>query len=147
MDKIDRLIINKMQMGFPVCDRPYAVMGNQLGITEADLMDRIQSLIDDGTLSRFGPLYNVEKMGGVYSLVAMRVPDDDLERVVQIVNGHQEVAHHYERTHEFNLWFVIAIEDKSEMSSLLARLEERTGYRIYNFPKLEEYYVGARFNA
>ena len=147
MDKVDRTIINQMQAGFPVCERPFAVMGEQLGISEVDLMKRIQDLIDNGTLSRFGPLYDIEKMGGSYSLVAMKVPEDDLDRVVNIINSFQAVAHHYERVHEFNLWFVIAVEDGLEITSLLAEVEKSTGYRVYNFPKLEEYYVGARFNA
>ena len=147
MDQVDRNIINQMQMGFPVCEKPFAMLAEQLKLEENDLLQRVQSLLDDGTLSRFGPMYNIEKLGGMYSLVAMRIPEHDLEQVIKVVNGYSEVAHNYERTHEFNIWFVLAAESESHLAALLEDIEKQTGYQTYDMPKLDEFYVGLRFDA
>jgi len=147
MQDLDRAIINHLQSGFPICARPFAAVAGQLGITEDALIERVQYLLENGTLSRFGPLYDVEKLGGLYSLAAMKVPPHDVERVVSAINACPEVAHNYERDHEFNLWFVVALESKAGLPGLLRDIEERTGYRVYNMPKLDEFYVGLKFDA
>lgn len=147
MNDLDRNIINHLQEGMPVCERPFAAVADQLHISEDLLMERINALLEDGTLSRFGPLYDVEKMGGIYSLVAMKVAGEDLERVVSVINSYPEVAHNYERDHEFNLWFVVAVDNARQLPSLLEDIKQHTGYRVYNMPKLEEYYVGLRLRA
>jgi siroheme decarboxylase len=147
MNEVDRNIINQMQENFPVCERPFAMMAEQLDLDENELLQRVQSLLDDGTLSRFGPMYNIERLGGMYSLVAMRIPEHDLEQVIKIVNGYSEVAHNYERTHEFNIWFVLAAESESHLVALLEDIEKQTGYPTYDMPKLEEFYVGLKFDA
>ena len=132
-----------MQTGFPICNFPFAVMADQLQITEDLLIERIQTLLADGTLSRFGPLFDMEKIGGIYSLVAMQ----DIDRVVSLINYYPEVAHNYERDHRFNLWFVIAVDSSEKLQNLLKEIEKETGYCTYNMPKLDEYYVGLTFDA
>lgn len=146
MNEIDRNIINQMQEGFPVCERPFASLAKQLDIEEKALMQRVQSLLDDGTLSRFGPMYNIEMLGGAYCLVAMRIPEIDLEEVIETINSYPEVAHNYERAHEFNVWFVVATETVSEIEELLEDIEKQTGYPAFDMPKLDEFYIGLRFD-
>ena len=147
MDDIDRSIINQMQGGFPICAEPFAQVAQELGIDEDLLVSRIDSLLANGVLSRFGPLYNVEQMGGNYTLVAMRVPADDIERVTGIINNYQEVAHNYQRDHEFNIWFVLAMATPEQKQQLLAAIAAATGYPLYDMPKIREFYIGLKFDA
>ncbi len=146
MDAIDRNIINTLQGGFPICDSPYRVVAEQLGIKEADLLQRLEKMLELKQLSRFGPMYNAERLGGGLSLCAMKLPEADFERVVELVNAHPEVAHNYAREHRLNMWFVLATETPERIESLLAEIEEESGYRVYNMPKQEEFYVGLKFD-
>lgn len=135
-----------MQSGFPLCEQPFARIAEELQITEEELIMRVQALLDQGILSRFGPLFDIEKMGGVYCLVAMQVPEYDIDRVVSIINHFPEVAHNYERDHTFNIWFIVALDSKEKLSPLLTSIENHTGYVTYNMPKLDEYFVGLKFD-
>jgi siroheme decarboxylase len=144
MNDLDRAIINGLQEGFPVCERPYAAAAERLGITESTLIERLEALLRDGVLSRFGPLIHAEQMGGGLTLAAMQVPAADLERVVEQVNAFPEVAHNYERDHVLNMWFVLATERPEEIGAVITAIEARTGCRVYNFPKEEEYFLNLR---
>jgi DNA-binding Lrp family transcriptional regulator len=145
LDAIDKAIINDLQDGFPIADRPYAVAAAKLGIAEAELITRLKRLLDEKILTRFGPMYHAERMGGGLALAAMNVPQEEFERVAEQVNSLPEIAHNYERNHEFNMWFVIATETLQEVEEVVQRLQQRTGYKVYNMPKIEEFYVGLRF--
>jgi siroheme decarboxylase len=145
MDRTDYRIIDQLQFGFPVSEYPYAEMATQFGISEQQLIDRLDRLLADKVLTRFGPMYHAENLGGAITLSAMKVAHDDLERVAEIVNSFSEVAHNYEREHSFNLWFVVTAEDRSTIDHVLAAIEQRSGYRVYDFPKQEEFFVGLYF--
>lgn len=145
MDAVDRAIVNRLQGGFPVCERPYAEAATTLGLTEDELMQRLDALLENGTLTRFGPMYHAERLGGALTLAAMKVPVRDFERVTEIVNRFPEVAHNYAREHAFNMWFVLATEAPERIEQAIGEIEKATGYRVYNMPKLEEFYVGLRF--
>ena len=145
LDALDRRIINTLQDGFPISPRPYAEMAKQLDTDEATLLDRLQHLLDDKILTRFGPMYQVERFGGAFSLVAMSVPDKEFERVATIVNGFPEVAHNYQREHDFNMWFVLATETPEAISQTLQAIEQASGYPCYNMPKQNEFYVRLKF--
>ena len=97
MDDLDRAIVNRLQGGFPLGERPFLEAAAALGITEDGLLSRLKDLLEGGVLTRFGPLYDAEKLGGRLSLCAMSVPACDFERVAALVNAHPEVAHNYER--------------------------------------------------
>ena len=145
MDNIDRSIINQLQGGFPIVDQPFAAVAERLGIGEAELIQRLQRLLDNHTLSRFGPMYHAERLGGGLSLAAMAVADSDFERVAAQVNALPEIAHNYARDHRLNMWFVIATETPQDIDRVVQYIESLTGYRVYNMPKQEEFYVGLRF--
>jgi len=97
MDDIDRQIINNLQTGFPICDNPYQVIAQQLNLTEDNLITRLQKLLDTGILSRFGPLFHAEKMGGGLTLAAVSVAEDQFDQIAEIINQFPEVAHNYAR--------------------------------------------------
>lgn len=145
MDETDRTIINRLQESFPICDRPYQVIAEQFGITEQELIQRLEQMLEKKQLSRFGPMYHAERLGGGLSLCAMRIPEADFERVTEQVNAFPEVAHNYARDHELNMWFVLATETAERIHSVLVEIEQATGYTVYNMPKQEEFFVGLKF--
>ncbi len=147
MDEIDRAIVNRLQGAFPLCERPFAAAADELGIDEALLLSKIESLLKRGVLTRFGPMYDVERMGGAFTLCAMSVPAADFERVAALVNAHPEVAHNYERAHRFNMWFVLACPSKEGIGQAIAAIEAETGLPVMNLPREHEYFVALRLTA
>lgn len=147
LDEIDRAIINQLQGDFPISARPFAECATQIGIDETQLLARIEHLIQENVATRFGPMYQIEKIGGAFTLAAMKVPTDQFDRVAAQVNAFQEVAHNYQRDHEFNMWFVLATETPERIDETIARIEAETGIQVFNMPKKKEYFIGARFGA
>lgn len=146
MDDIDKAIVNRLQQGFPICESPYRLVAEQLGISETQLLDRLNALLADGVLSRFGPMYHAEQMGGALTLAALKVPEQRFEEVTEIVNAFPEVAHNYARNHALNMWFVLATEKPEQVQTVIAEIEKQTGLTVYNMPKSKEYYVGLQLD-
>lgn len=147
MDEIDRRIINGMQGEFPLVERPFLIMGEKLGLSEDELIGRLARLRASGILTRFGPMYHADRMGGRFTLAAMSVPAEDFERVAAIVNAQAEVAHNYEREHALNMWFVLATERPEQTPEAIARIESLTGFPVYPMPKEREFFVELRLRA
>ena len=147
MDELDRRIVNTLQGGFPLCERPFEKAAWDLQISEQELLSRMQKLLDERTLTRFGPLYDAERLGGAFSLCAMSVPAADFERVAALVNAHPEVAHNYERDHRFNMWFVLATPMPFQIEEVIRKIERETGYPVMNLPREEEFFVELRLSA
>lgn len=145
MDAVDRRIVNRLQRGLPVTARPFAVVANDLEIEEYELLLRLRNLLEDGTLTRFGPMYNAERLGGAFTLAAMAVPEERFDDVAETVNAYPEVAHNYRREHRLNMWFVLASDQRERVAAVIAEIELATGLSVVDLPKLEEFYVGLYF--
>jgi DNA-binding Lrp family transcriptional regulator len=143
----DRAIINALQGGFPICERPFAEAAKELGLDEATLIARIAALLETGAISRFGPLWNSEAMGGAVCLAAMSVPTERFDEVSTLVNAHPEIAHNYERDHALNMWFVISALDPARIAATARSIEAETGIDVWLMPKEREYFVGFRVEA
>ncbi len=147
IDMTDRRIINALQGGFPVCEHPFAEAAKSLGLDEEELLERITKLRETGVLTRFGPMYNAEAMGGAFCLCAMAVPQARIDAVVDQVNAHAEVAHNYERAHELNVWFVLGSDDPGRIDAVIDEIEDETGLKVYAFPKEHEFFIGLKVDA
>ncbi len=145
IDATDRAIIDHLQGGFPICEWPYAQAAAALGIGEDELLERLQRLLDARVLTRFGPMFQVERMGGAFVLAAMRVPEANWQQVVDIVNAFPAVAHNYRRESAracpFNMWFVLATETADGIAAAVRTIEAASGLPVFAFPKLREYFV------
>ncbi len=145
IDTTDRAIIDHLQGGFPICERPYAQAAAALGIGEDELLERLQRMLDARVLTRFGPMFQVERMGGAFVLAAMRVPEANWQHVVDIVNAFPAVAHNYRRESDracpFNMWFVLATETADGIAAAVRTIEAASGLPVFAFPKLREYFV------
>jgi len=139
---LGRALINRYQGGFPLCPRPYLEAAQALGTDESTLIETIRALLGTGLLTRFGPLYNAERLGGRFTLAAMTVPEGDFERVAKMLDASPEVAHNYRRDHALNMWFVLATPTQDGLNTAIRRLQSETGLIVYDFPKLKEYHLG-----
>ena len=141
LNATDRRIIDALQGGFPVCERPFLAAATDLGLAEDELIARLDALLADGTLTRFGPLFDAGRLGGAFTLAAMAVPDADYERVAAIVNAMPEVAHNYAREHDLNMWFVLGTESPEGIAAAIAKIERAAGLPVCDFPKEREFFV------
>ncbi|MGB3433077.1 Lrp/AsnC family transcriptional regulator [Achromobacter sp.] len=141
LDDADRALINRLQGGFPISARPYADVAQALGLDEDAVIARLARLRACGALSRFGPLFQIERAGGAYCLAAMAVPEAQWQQVVAQVNRRIEVAHNYRREHALNMWFVLAAADPADIAAGLHAIEQETGLRVLAFPKEREYFL------
>jgi DNA-binding Lrp family transcriptional regulator len=147
LDTVDRAIINTLQGGFPLTHAPYADCAARIGISEDDLLKRLKALLDGGYLSRFGPMFNADRMGGRFCLCAMAVPEARWDEVAAKVNGYAEVAHNYRREHALNMWFVLAVEKPELIETTQRAIERDTGLDVLLFPKLREFFLELKVSA
>lgn len=146
MDDLDRRIMDEMQRGIAICEHPFRATAGALDVTEDELIGRLRRLQEEGLMTRFGPLFNAERLGGGLTLAALSAPPERYDEVAAIVNSFAEVAHNYARDHFLNMWFVLATETPERVGETIAEIEAATGCRIYDFPKREEFYVGLHFS-
>jgi DNA-binding Lrp family transcriptional regulator len=132
-DAIDRQILAKLQGDFPICERPYAEApraGHHRGRTAA----RLERLLADKVLTRFGPMFQIERWAGLRA-GRLAVPEARYEEVTALVNALPQVAHNYRREHTLNMWFVLATETPAGIAEAIARIERDTGLPVLPSPR------------
>ena len=147
LDEIDKQLINALQGDFPLVREPYRQVAATLGVDEDELLRRLDSMLERRVLTRFGPMFQIERAGGAFVLAAMRVPEADFERVTTQVNAFPEVAHNYRREHALNMWFVLATATPDGIAVAIAAIEAATGLPVFAFPKEREYFVEMKLRA
>lgn len=147
MDAWDRGLIDALHGGFPIEERPFATAAARIGMTGDEVIARLERLLAERALTRFGPLYDAVELGGAFTLAAMAVSEDRFEEVAEIVNGFPEVAHNYQREHALNMWFVVGADRAGRIDAVLSQIKAETGLDVLNFPKEEEYFLELRLPA
>lgn len=145
MDDFDRQLINRLQHGLPLVRQPWQALAEELGNSSEVLRARVQALLDDGTLTRFGPMFDIERLGGAFTLAALSVPEERFDEVAALLDAMPEVAHNYRREHAWNMWFVLGCATPEGITETIARIEAQTGLPVLNLPKEETYHVGLHF--
>ena len=141
-----RKLINQFQGGFPIVKRPFLQVAAMLGMRESALIALVQELLLGGVLNRFGPMYNASRMGGTQILAAVEAPEDRFTEISEKINGLDQVAHNYRREHRLNMWFVLATEKCEQIERAVKQIQRDTGLDVYQFPKLQEFFIGLQLH-
>lgn len=147
LDEIDKKLLNDIQWVFPLVDRPYQEIAQKHGISEQEVMRRISSLKKMGLIRQINAIFDTRRLGYKSALVAFSVKPDKLDSVADKVNEHPGVSHNYERNHEYNMWFTLAVPPGTDMKDDLDRMAALDGvikYRV--LPTLKLYKIGVRLD-
>jgi len=142
LNDIEKRLINRLQLDLPLVDSPFAAIGEELDLPEALVIATLQDLLERGVLTRFGPLFDISKNHGAFSLCALKVPENRIDEVTEIVNAFPEVAHNYLRENEWNMWFVLAASSKNRLSAKFDEIVAASGCPGIDCPKEKEFFVG-----
>ncbi len=127
LNDLDRAILNEIQSQFPLVSRPYAEVARRVGASEAEVLGRVQAMFDSGVIRRIGANFTSRKLGYTSTLVAARVPPEQLGKFVQAVNHYPGVTHNYLRRHHYNVWFTLISDSEARLQQILAEISRETG--------------------
>ena len=145
LDTLDRRLLDIIQTDFPLAPRPYAVLGDKLGISEQEALERVRALKKKKIIRRLGANFQSAKLGFRSTLCAAKVPEDKLEAFIADVNARPGVTHNYLRNHAYNVWFTLIGDSWEAMCDTLDGISARHGIPILNLPAARLYKIRVDF--
>lgn len=147
MDAVDKKLLTVVQSGFPLSARPYREIGEVLGLSEAETLERLRRLSESGFIRKLGVFLDPRKLGYTGTLCAFKVPPERVPQVASIVNNCSEVTHNYLREHRYNMWFTLITRSTQAASNRLDELARRSGVEYWlNLPAVRLYKIRVVFN-
>lgn len=147
LDDIDRSLLSSVQAQFPLTREPFAALGQRLGIGSDQVIQRLERLKANGTIRLIGPVFNPGRLGYQTTLIATKVAAEQLHQATEIISAHPRVSHCYERDHDFNLWFTLAMPAAEDAETEPLELGSRIKAEItLSLPAVRVFKVGAYFN-
>lgn len=147
IDDVDRAILNRIQSDFPITKRPFLSIAENLGLSENEVIKRIEQLKEKGIIRRIGGNFVPEKLGFVSTLCAAKVPEDKIEGFARTVNRYPGVTHNYQRDNKYNIWFTFIAQSMDEIKGNLEDISRETGVmEIINLPATKMYKIRAHFD-
>lgn len=148
LDDKDKIILNRIQSDFPITERPFLSIAEELGLEEEDVINRVKSMKDNGIIRRIGGNFAPEKMGYCSTLCAAKVPDDKIDEFASVVNGYPGVTHNYLRNHPvYNVWFTFIEPSMEIIQKNLDAIKKATGVeKIINLPATMVFKIRAHFD-
>lgn len=145
MDKMDKEILNEIQWTFPLVTRPYSDIARKFQISDKELMQRLRTLKEAGIVRQLSAIFDTRRLGYKSALVAMAIDADKLDTIANQVNKHPGVSHNYERNHEYNLWFTLAVPPGSDLKSEIDKFSKLQGInKVRMLPTIKLFKIGVK---
>ncbi len=147
MDELDATLLTRIQARLPIELRPFQSIGQELGMTEHDVLERIGRLKQPGLIRRIGATFHPERLGYVSTLVGMQAPGKRLDQLARFVGQFDEVTHCYERDGDWNLWFTVTAGSAERLTAVVEAVEaEAAGCRLISLPARKRYKLRVEFD-
>ena len=145
MDNLDKEILNEIQWTFPLTPRPYTEMAKKFGLSDEEIMQRLSALKKAGIIRQISAIFDTRKLGYKSALVAMAIEPDKLDDIANQVNKHPGVSHNYERNHEYNLWFTLAVPPGSDLKTEIDKFSKLPGIlKTRLLPTIKLFKIGVK---
>jgi siroheme decarboxylase len=145
IDTMDKKLLDTLQDEFPLAEMPFVEIGKKLGITESEVMTRLERLKAGGYIRRIGPVLDAKKLGYHSLLCAAAAAPDIIGELAHTISAEPSVTHNYEREGELNLWFTITMRGQNDIDRFLKDIEDRFSIKIYRFPEKRTFKIKTRF--
>ena len=148
MDLLDKQILNVVQSAFPMAERPYQVVADEVGVTESDVIERIRRLRRENVVRQISGIFDTRRLGYKTSLIAFTYPEDKLHKAALVINKHPGVSHNYARIgHQYNLWFTLAVPPYESLEDTAAEMAEKTNALAWRLlPTIRFFKIGVNFD-
>ena len=147
MDKLDKELLNEIQWTFPLVTRPFDAIAKKFNTTPEIIKEHLNNLKKVGILRQLSAIFDTRKLGYTSSLVAMEIEHDKLEYVASQINRHPGVSHNYEREHQFNLWFTLAVPPGSDLKIEIDKFNVLKGIKkVRMLPTLQLFKIGVKLD-
>jgi DNA-binding Lrp family transcriptional regulator len=144
LDPLDHALLDDWQRDFPLVSRPFAVIGRQLDLAEAEVLDRLRRLSASGVISRIGATCR-PNTAGASTLAAVAAPELVIEEMAEVIGAESGVNHSYLRENEWNIWFVATGPDRAHVDATLGRIRRRTGLEVLDLPLVRPFNINLGF--
>jgi DNA-binding Lrp family transcriptional regulator len=144
LSPLHKALLNDFQQDFPLSPTPYQDIAAHLGVDEDAVLQAFTELSEQRFISRIGLIIPPNRLG-VSCLVAMAIPENQLQSVADIISSYKEVNHNYERENSFNLWFVLIAHNEQHLQSVLNEIEQKTGFLTMQLPLVADYFINLGF--
>ncbi|TKI68776.1 Lrp/AsnC family transcriptional regulator [Sulfurimonas crateris] len=142
-------ILSRIQKKFPLVAKPFKAIADELGMSEDDVLEILREQKKGNIIRQTSAIFDTKRLGYISSLVAFKIPADKISDAVKIINSHPGISHNYERNHDFNIWFTLAVAPNSKLGleKTLEVLAEATGAEEYiMLPTLKLFKINVKLN-
>ena len=147
LDESDKELLNEIQWTFPLVTRPFDAIAKKFDTTPEIIKEKLKNLKEIGVLRQLSAIFDTRKLGYTSSLVAMEIEHDELDHVASQINRHPGVSHNYERDHEFNLWFTLAVPPGADLNDELKKFNVLKGIKkVRMLPTLQLFKIGVKLD-
>jgi DNA-binding Lrp family transcriptional regulator len=147
MDTLDKEILNEIQWIFPLVSKPYHEIAKKFDISTDVVKKRLTNLKQTGILRQLSAIFDTRRLGYKSSLVALEIEPDQLDYVAHQINRHPGVSHNYERNHQFNLWFTLAVPPGFDLKTEVDKFSKLEGIKkIRLLPTIQLFKIGVKLD-
>jgi DNA-binding Lrp family transcriptional regulator len=143
----DAQLLNAVQWSFPLDAQPYAVLGERLGLSESEVIDRLRVVKDAGVLRQLSAIFDTRALGYTSALIAAKIDPEQIDAAAEAINAHPGVSHNYKRNHDYNLWYTLAVPPGEDFDAHLDVLHQASGATVTRkLPTLKLYKIGVKLD-
>lgn len=150
MTDLDAQLLWELQRGLPLVSEPFRMVGEGLGLSAADVLERIGSFLESGHARRLGGVFDARRLGYRSALCAVDLPANLLEKTAAAVCRHPGVTHGYERgaegQHWPNFWFTLATPQAEFDRELEAVRRQVAPVELLALPALRRFKIDVQFD-
>lgn len=147
IDTLDKEILNEIQWIFPLVSKPYHEIAKKFNISTDVVKKRLTNLKQTGILRQLSAIFDTRRLGYKSSLVALEIEPDKLDYVAHQINRHPGVSHNYERNHQFNLWFTLAVPPGFDLKTEVDKFSKLEGIKkIRLLPTIQLFKIGVKLD-
>jgi len=142
-------ILSRIQKKFPLVAKPFKEIASELNMSEEEVLSILQKEKKNNIIRQTSAIFDTKRLGYTSSLVAFKISKDKIDAAVKIINSHPGISHNYERNHDFNIWFTLAVapDSKFGLDKTLEILVKLTGAEDYiMLPTLKLFKINVKLN-